>query len=144
MSSVQCRHPMVSDPLDQPLSRIVRIEGPELGLDRIRSLELVLIVCLVQVSCQSDDGMRIYQPWCHDPRGHRPVPIGYPDLARRPDPLDLSISPAHDHTIADPCTRHRIDGLTPSRVPCLEWSGSGPASRPGCGPRGRMVSVAPS
>src|SRR5690625_5030592 len=115
MSSVQCRHPIVSDPLALPPALIVRIECPELGLERIRSLELDLIVCLVQVSCQADDGMRIYQPWCHAPRGHRPVPIGYPVLARRPDPLDLSISPAHDHTIADPCTRHRIDGLTPYR-----------------------------
>src|SRR5690625_1301063 len=139
MSSVQCRHPMVSDPLDQPLSRIVRIEGPELGLDRIRSLELVLIVCLVQVSCQSDDGMRIYQPWCHDPRGHRPVPIGYPDLARRPDPLDLSISPDQDHTIADRCTRHRIDGLTPYRDLCIECADTGSESDRGAEHRGREV-----
>ena len=49
-------------PFHEALARVVGVDGAQFRLDRLRGVELVLILILVEIACQADDTVGIDEP----------------------------------------------------------------------------------
>ena len=97
-----------ADPLDQQLARVVGVDGPQLGLNRGRQLELHLVVRLVERAGEPDHRVRVHEARRGDLRRQRPVAGRNPHLTGAPDALDLAVLADQDHAVRDRRPRHRV------------------------------------
>src|SRR5690606_800010 len=104
-------HAVLAQPLDQPLAGVVGVDRAQLRLDRVRPLELVLVVLLVQVAGEADDAVRVDEPGRDDLSGEDPIPVGNAYLRGPADALDLAVPPDQDDAVLDGGAGHGVDRL---------------------------------
>jgi hypothetical protein len=96
-----------TEPLDEPLLRVVGVDGPQFRLDRLDGVELVLVLRLIEIAGQADHAVRI-----HEARGDD-GPAQFPRILRdrrRGGGADGANFPPvdHDHAVRDWCAGHGV------------------------------------
>ena len=91
---------------------VERVERSQLGLDRIRSFELILIGVLVVLAGETDDAVRIDEPGRHHSGLANLVPVGDADAIGRTDGGDLAVR-HDDDPVLDRVARHGVDDFPP-------------------------------
>ena len=99
--------PEAADPLDQPLPRIVGVDGPELGLNRLSLVELVLILFLIEKSGEADDGVGIDEPWRNHAALQHAGSGGDGDVEGGANERDFAVRDQHD-ALFDRRPGHRV------------------------------------
>ncbi len=123
MAGVNGRDPVVTQPADQELPRVVRVHRPEVGLNRVGLLQLVLVERRVQRTRETDHRVRVDQPRCHHLGIEHPIALRDGHAARRTDPLDRPRLPHQHDAVLDRGPRHGVHGLAPHRDLGLEPAG---------------------
>ena len=111
MAGMDRRDAEAAKPADEKLARVVRVDRAQLGLDRRRFLELVLVVRLIQIAREADDRVRVDEPgrynFCLQPapaRRDRCLVFGT-------DALDFSVLD-EDHAVSNRLPGHGVDDLS--------------------------------
>ena len=110
VAGVDRRDAEATEPLDEPLPRIVGVDRPQLWLDRLALVDLVLILLLVEIARQPDGGVGVDEPRRHDlapQHGRTGRDRGLPGLR---DLADLAIDDDHD-AVFDGRPGHGVDGV---------------------------------
>jgi hypothetical protein len=89
---VDGRDAVAAEPADQPLARVIGVNGAQLGLERGRAFELHLVVRLIEVARKTDDRARIYQARRDDPRRDGAVARRHRYGSGGADALDLPVA----------------------------------------------------
>ena len=108
MAGVEGGDAEATDPFNEPLARVVGVERPQFRLDRLRGVELVLVLILVEIPRQADDTVGIDEPG-GDHRGLENSGVGGDGhRGRRPDGDNPAIGDHHD-AVGDRVAGHGVD-----------------------------------
>ena len=117
MSRVERRDAVGADPLDQPLGGVVGVDGAQLGLDRGRRVQLILIADLPDVAVQgareTDHGVRIDQAGSDDGRFQHLDAVGDGRLVRGTDPFDRAVVGGNHDGVLERFPGHGVEDVRP-------------------------------
>src|ERR671911_2458988 len=102
---------MLPEPADERVARVIGVDRPQLRLHRRGSLHLHLIVRLVGVAREPDDGVRVDEAGGHDAGTELPVPFGNLDVRRSADTLDLPVFADDYYAIRDRGAAHGLHAV---------------------------------
>ncbi len=114
VAGVDRRDPEAAHPAHEAVGRVVGVDGPQLGLDRGRGLELVLVVRLVHEAREADRAARVDEAGGDDLGGEGAIAGGDGDGGRGPHGLDLPVLHQH-HAVLQRGPGHGVDGLAADR-----------------------------